>query len=170
MIRYSLRETSLGWLLVAETDEGVIRVAFADAPGRLESEFHAEWVPRGATARAQTVQESADAVLAAVEEPLRAGKLLETLPVAWRGSAFQRDVWQSLRRIPVGETTTYSRLASVLGRSGAARAVGGAVAANAVAVVVPCHRVVRADGSVGGFRWGHGRKRALLEREGAAPR
>ena len=84
-----------------------------------------------------------------------------------RGTAFQQRVWQALREIPAGETTTYSRLAQRIGAPKSVRAVAGACAANPLAVAIPCHRVVRSDGALSGYRWGVERKRALLEREAA---
>ena len=85
-----------------------------------------------------------------------------------RATAFQRRVWQALRAIPPGETRTYAEVARVIGRPGAARAVGAACARNPLALVIPCHRVVRGDGGLGGYAWGVGRKRRLLQRERAA--
>src|SRR5690606_2945176 len=106
------------------------------------------------------------AVLALIEAP-RTGL---DLPLDIRGTAFQRRVWQALRQIPPGETVSYSEIARRIGAPQAVRAVAGACAANALAVVIPCHRVVRNDGSLSGYRWGIERKRTLLQREsGKAP-
>jgi O-6-methylguanine DNA methyltransferase len=101
-------------------------------------------------------------VIAFVDRP----ELGLDLPLDLRGTAFQIRVWQALRAIPAGETVSYSELAARLGMQNATRAVAGACAANSVAVAVPCHRVVRNDGQLAGYRWGIERKRALLEREG----
>ncbi|HJN92541.1 MAG TPA: methylated-DNA--[protein]-cysteine S-methyltransferase, partial [Dehalococcoidia bacterium] len=92
------------------------------------------------------------------------------LPLDVRATAFQRQVWQALREIPLGETRTYSQIAALLGAPKAARAVGNACARNPVSIVVPCHRAVREDGGLGGYRWGLERKRALLEREAGGGR
>jgi O-6-methylguanine DNA methyltransferase len=90
------------------------------------------------------------------------------LPLDLRGSAFQQRVWQALREIPAGRTATYAEIAGRIGAPGAVRAVAGACAANPVAVAIPCHRVVRSDGTLSGYRWGVERKRALLRREASA--
>jgi AraC family transcriptional regulator of adaptative response/methylated-DNA-[protein]-cysteine methyltransferase len=89
------------------------------------------------------------------------------LPLDVRGTAFQQRVWQALREIPAGRTVSYAELAEMIGAPKGARAVAGACAANAIAVAIPCHRVVRNDGSISGYRWGVDRKAALLEREGS---
>jgi AraC family transcriptional regulator, regulatory protein of adaptative response / methylated-DNA-[protein]-cysteine methyltransferase len=91
-----------------------------------------------------------------------------TLPLDVRGTAFQRRVWQALREIPAGTTTTYARIAQRIGAPRAVRAVAQACASNAIAVAIPCHRVVRANGALSGYRWGVRRKRALLDREAAS--
>jgi AraC family transcriptional regulator of adaptative response/methylated-DNA-[protein]-cysteine methyltransferase len=93
----------------------------------------------------------------------------DDIPLDLRGTAFQRRVWEVLRRIPRGSTRTYGEIAREIGRPGAARAVAGACAGNRIAVVVPCHRVVREDGRLGGYRWGVERKRAMLARESSGP-
>jgi O-6-methylguanine DNA methyltransferase len=96
---------------------------------------------------------------------LEEGAPLAQVPLDLGGTPFARAVWNSLTRIPYGETRTYAEVADSIGRPGAARAVGTACASNPVAIIIPCHRVVRADGSGGGYRWGEDRKRALLARE-----
>ena len=100
-------------------------------------------------------------VIGFVDEPTRG----LALPLDVRGTAFQQQVWQALQRIPVGSTVSYSELAHKLGKPQASRAVAGACAANALAVAIPCHRVVRSDGAISGYRWGVERKRALLQHE-----
>src|SRR5690606_37961050 len=106
----------------------------------------------------------AAAVVGFVEQP---GIGLE-LPLDVRGTAFQQRVWEALRRIPPGRTASYAEIARCIGAPGSARAVAAACAANALAVAIPCHRVVRSDGGLSGYRWGVQRKRALLDREAAA--
>ena len=101
-------------------------------------------------------------VVGFVESP----KIGLDLPLDVRGTAFQQRVWQALREIPVGSTATYTEIAERIGKPAAVRAVAGACAANALAVAIPCHRVVRTDGSLSGYRWGVERKRSLLQREG----
>lgn len=160
-IRYGLARTSLGWLLAAATDRGICTIVLGDSPGPLirhlgerfpraplregDREF-AAWVAR---------------VVAFIDSPRRS----LDLPLDIRGTPFQRRVWEALRAIPPGETASYAEVARRIGRPGAARAVARACASNALAVAIPCHRVVRKDGEPGGYRWGAGRKRALLERE-----
>ena len=102
-------------------------------------------------------------VAATIEEPARASDL----PLDIRGTAFQQRVWNALRQIPIGTTSTYSEVAALIGSPSSSRAVGRACSANPVAVLVPCHRVVRADGRLAGYRWGVVRKRALLLKKGA---
>ena len=103
-------------------------------------------------------------VVGLVDDPTTAGA---DLPLDVQGTAFQERVWQALRAIPTGTTTTYREVAAAIGAPSSVRAVAGACAANRLAVAIPCHRVVRTDGGLSGYRWGIERKRALLEREGA---
>lgn len=162
-IRWSMVDTALGRALVAVTERGVCAVLLGEDEARLEAELRAEF-PRAALER---VDAGRDDFLAprvrAVADALaqRSGRV----PVELIGTAFQRRVWEALMRIPPGETTSYARLAESLGMPRGARAVARACAGNRVAVLVPCHRVVRGDGSLGGYRWGLPRKQALLEAE-----
>lgn len=162
-IRFAVGACSLGALLVAETARGLCEVALGDDPEALvhalERRFpKAELVGGDAAFEARVAQ-----VASLVEEPRRPVEL----PLDIRGTAFQQRVWRALQTIPPGETVSYSGLAERIGRPTAARAVARACATNTLAVVVPCHRVVRTDGGLSGYRWGIERKRALLEREGA---
>ncbi|MBI1777646.1 MAG: bifunctional DNA-binding transcriptional regulator/O6-methylguanine-DNA methyltransferase Ada [Proteobacteria bacterium] len=160
-VTYAIVASQLGRLLVAATARGVAMVALGESDRRLEAELAAE-LPGALLARD-------DSGLGAWVGPLvkhLAGKLPHLdLPVDVRATAFQRQVWEALRTIPTGTTTTYRDLARQIGQPSAARAVARACATNPVAVVVPCHRVVRGDGALGGYRWGMERKQALLERE-----
>jgi AraC family transcriptional regulator of adaptative response/methylated-DNA-[protein]-cysteine methyltransferase len=155
-IRYATARTPLGRLLVASTSRGVCAVSLGRSPADLAREF-----PR-ARIRKGVLREEVAAILA----HLRGTPSLD-LPTDVRATAFQARVWEHLRRIPYGRTTTYAEVARAIGRPRAARAVARAVGSNRVALVVPCHRVVRSDGELGGYRWGMSRKRRLLEREGA---
>ncbi|TPG13020.1 bifunctional DNA-binding transcriptional regulator/O6-methylguanine-DNA methyltransferase Ada [Sphingomonas oligophenolica] len=156
-IRWTITATSLGPLFIAATDKGLCRVSFDEDAAALAARFpHAEIVP-GRNALADL----AARVVAAVESPERD----HDLPIDVRGTAFQEAVWQALRTIPAGETRTYSELAAIAGRPAAVRAAGTACGANPLAVVVPCHRAQRTDGSLGGYAYGLDRKRALLARE-----
>lgn len=157
-IRWTMADTALGPLLIAATDRGLCRVAFDEDWTNLAARFpRSELLPGG----------EALAALAArvVAEVARPGSD-PGLPMDVRGTAFQEAVWQALRTIPPGETLSYAALAARAGNPSATRATGSACGANPVAVVIPCHRARRGDGSPGGYAWGLDRKTALLAREG----
>lgn len=158
-IRWTVAETSLGPLLVAATDKGLCRVAFDETALDLARRFPAAEVVQGGAALA----ELAARVVAEVETPGRDADL----PLDVQGTAFQEAVWQALRAIPPGETRSYAQLAAAAGSPGAVRAAGTACGANHIPVIIPCHRALRSDGSMGGYAYGVDRKRALLKREGA---
>lgn len=160
-VEFTIRECTLGRLLVAWTARGVCEVRLADTDEEAAEALRARFP--AATLRWTGAPAWVDEVAREVERPRRS-----TLPLDVQGTAFQQRVWEALRRIPPGETRTYGELAAQLGVPRAARAVAGAVAANPVAVLVPCHRVIRGDGQLSGFRWGPARKRELLRRERAA--
>jgi AraC family transcriptional regulator of adaptative response/methylated-DNA-[protein]-cysteine methyltransferase len=164
-IRFGTLATALGRLLVGATERGVCAVSLADDDGTLERELRAEF-PEAAIARDDR---GVAAWLAAVARGIAGGPAPD-VPLDLRGTAFQLGVWRALRGIPYGETRSYQEVAAAAGRAGAARAVARACAANRVAVLVPCHRVVPAAGGAGGYRWGAERKRALLASEREAPR
>ncbi len=156
-IRWTVAPTSLGPLLIAATDTGLCRVAFDENRTGLAARFpQAEIVEGGAA-----LTDLAARVVAEVESPGRH----PDLPLDVQGTAFQEAVWQALRAIPKGETRSYAQIAVAAGAPGAVRAVGSACGANAVAVVIPCHRVTRSGGALGGYAYGPERKRALLVRE-----
>ncbi|HUQ45084.1 MAG TPA: methylated-DNA--[protein]-cysteine S-methyltransferase [Gemmatimonadaceae bacterium] len=163
-IHYTALSTSLGLLLVAVTERGVCSVSLGDDEealvGALRAEFPAAELARATDASDRLV----DAVVAHVEG--RAGA--DELPMDVRATAFQWLVWRALQSIPEGVTRSYREVAVQLGRPTAARAVARACASNRIAVLIPCHRVVRGDGALGGYRWGIARKAALLAREGAS--
>ena len=165
-IRWSIAETALGTALVATTERGICMVELGGEVDALEAKLRGEF-PQ---ARLQRVDAGRDEFLAprvrAVAERLRGRD--GDVPVDLLGTAFQKNVWDALMRIPSGETRSYAALAAQLGQPRAARAVASACAHNRVAVVVPCHRVVRGDGSLGGYRWGLPLKQQLLQRERAA--
>lgn len=162
-LRWSLVPTALGQALVAVTERGVCAVLLGEDAGALEADSRAEFP----CATLRRVDAGRDEFLAprvrAVAEALsdRAG----AVPVELIGTAFQQRVWEALMRIPAGETRSYAELADSLGMPRGARAVARACAGNRVAVLVPCHRVIRGDGSLGGYRWGLPRKQALLDSE-----
>ena len=161
-LRFAVGECSLGSVLVARSDKGVCAILLGDAPEPLVQELTSRF-PQASLVRAddELCGLLAD-VVGLVEAPGQGLSLLLDL----RGTAFQQRVWQALREIPAGTTATYTEVASRIGEPRSVRAVAHACAANTLAVAVPCHRVVRADGSLSGYRWGVQRKRALLRREG----
>jgi AraC family transcriptional regulator of adaptative response/methylated-DNA-[protein]-cysteine methyltransferase len=160
-IRHAAAGTSLGRVLVAATDKGVCAIQFGDGDASLEA-----WLRRRfPNARIEPADPGFAATLAAVVALIERPGVDPGLPLDLRGTAFQERVWRALRAIPPGHTASYAEIAAAVGRPGAARGVATACAANAVAVAVPCHRVVHADGSISGYRWGVARKAALLARE-----
>ena len=163
-IRFAVGECSLGSILVAATDKGVCAILFGDDPDDLLRDLQdrfdkAELIGGDAEFEALVAQ-----VVGFVEQP----RLGLDLPLDVRGTAFQQRVWQALAEIPAGQTASYAQVAEQIGKPSAVRAVAQACAANALAVAIPCHRVVRNDGALSGYRWGVERKRALLDREAAA--
>jgi len=166
-LRWSTVETALGTALVAASARGICMVELGDGERALEATLRAEFP----NAELQRVDAGRDAFLAprvrAVADALAGTQA--TVDIDLLGTAFQKKVWDALMRIPPGETRSYAEVAAGLGAPNAARAVAGACARNRIAVLVPCHRVVRGDGSVGGYRWGLPLKRQLLQREGARP-
>ncbi len=165
-IAFSTVECPLGRLLVAATERGVCAVALADSDAPLEAALAAEF-PEAELHRGD---EEVGSWAAAVVEHLKGLRPALDLPLDVRATAFQRRVWEELQRIPSGQTRTYREVACAIGHPTAARAVARACATNPVALVIPCHRVVRGDGGEGGYRWGIGRKHALLESEAACSR
>lgn len=161
-IAYAVAESPLGLLLVAATAQGVCFVSLGDGEAELEAALRREF-PRAAEIRCD--QDAVGAAVAAVLDYLKGHSPHVDLPLDVRATAFQRRVWQGLLAIPYGETRTYKALAEALGMPGAPRAVGRACAGNPVALVIPCHRALRADGGLGGYRWGVKRKKMLLARE-----
>jgi AraC family transcriptional regulator of adaptative response/methylated-DNA-[protein]-cysteine methyltransferase len=166
-IRYTTTATPLGRLLVATTTRGICAVTLGDGDAALERRL-AEEFPRASRERVDAGREEwLDAVIARIASELgwsdAAAPAMPPLDIA--ATAFQWRVWEALTRIPAGETRSYRALAEELGSPKAARAIGNACGNNRLALIVPCHRVVREDGSLGGWRWGVERKRELLARE-----
>lgn len=160
-IRFAVGECSLGAILVAATPVGVCAVLMDDDAGALEAELRSRFPRAEIVAGDGEFTSWVAAVVALVENPHSRFEL----PLDIRGTAFQHLVWRTLQEIPAGSTASYSEIAARIGRPKAARAVAAACAANEVAVVIPCHRVVRSDDSISGYRWGVERKRELLRRE-----
>jgi AraC family transcriptional regulator, regulatory protein of adaptative response / methylated-DNA-[protein]-cysteine methyltransferase len=160
-IRFAVGECSLGSILVAATARGVCAVEFSDDPNALVQALERRF-PRARLVGGDPVFERTVAqVVALVERPWANGRL----PLDVQGTAFQRRVWQALRRTTPGSTVSYTDIAKRIGMPNSVRAVARACASNPTAVVVPCHRVVRKNGSPSGYKWGVDRKRTLLERE-----
>jgi AraC family transcriptional regulator of adaptative response/methylated-DNA-[protein]-cysteine methyltransferase len=160
-IRFSLGQCSLGAILVAASEKGVCHIALGDDPQSLLEELQDRF-PKAELVGGDAEFEAWMAVVVGFVESPGAGF---PLPLDVRGTAFQQRVWQALREVPLGETVSYSDIAKRIGAPLAVRAVAGACAANTLAVAIPCHRVVRNDGALSGYRWGVARKHALLERE-----
>lgn len=160
-IGYTIVDSTLGRLLIAATERGVCSVCLGDSDEPLEKALREEYPLAAIACDSRGLQ----AHVRQIREHLAGRALTLDLPVDVQATAFQWKVWQALRDIPYGETRSYSEIARSIGRPRAVRAVGHACATNRVAVVIPCHRAVRQDGSLGGYRWGLERKRALLDRE-----
>jgi AraC family transcriptional regulator of adaptative response/methylated-DNA-[protein]-cysteine methyltransferase len=160
-IRFAVGECWLGSILVAATDKGVCAILLGDDAEALVRELQDRFPKARLVGGDRAFEQLVAKVVGFVEAP----KLGLDLPLDVRGTAFQQRVWQALRKIPAGSTVTYSELAKRIGQPKAVRAVAQACASNPVAVAIPCHRVVRTDGSLSGYRWGVERKRALLARE-----
>ncbi|UNK79435.1 bifunctional DNA-binding transcriptional regulator/O6-methylguanine-DNA methyltransferase Ada [Sphingopyxis granuli] len=157
-IHWAVVPTSLGDMLVAATEKGVCRLSFAEGREALEGRFPAATLVEGGAAFAALLTQ----VVEVVETPA-AG--FDHIPIDVKGTAFQEAVWRELRKIPAGETRSYADIAAAVGKPKAVRAAGSANGANNVAVLIPCHRVVRSDGSLGGYAYGLPIKRELLKRE-----
>lgn len=160
-IRFAVAECSLGSILVASTPHGVCAISMGDEPEELVHDLERRF-PKARLVGADAAFEGHVAKAIGLVEHPRVGA---DLPLDIRGTAFQQRVWEALRRIPAGSTATYTEIARAIGAPTSARAVARACAANAIAVAIPCHRVVRTDGDPSGYRWGIDRKRALLARE-----
>jgi AraC family transcriptional regulator of adaptative response/methylated-DNA-[protein]-cysteine methyltransferase len=162
-IRFAVGQSSLGAILVASSDKGVASILIGDDADALVRDLQDRFP------RARLIGGDADyeALVARVVGLVEAPGLGLDLPLDVRGTAFQQRVWRALRDIPAGATATYADIARAIGAPKSVRAVAGACAANPIAVAIPCHRVVRTDGDLSGYRWGVDRKRALIAREGA---
>jgi AraC family transcriptional regulator of adaptative response/methylated-DNA-[protein]-cysteine methyltransferase len=163
VIRFALSECSLGSILVAASAKGICAILMGDDPDALLRELQDRFPKASFTSGDGAFEEWVAKVVAFVDTP-RTGL---DLPLDIRGTAFQQRVWQALCGIPLGSTASYTQIAERIGAPKAARAVAQACAANALAVAIPCHRVVRNDGALSGYRWGVERKRILLKREAA---
>ena len=156
-IRWAVVDTVLGKMLLAATDKGICRLSFDEDESALAQRFpKADIVASGAA-----LEELVTGAIAAIEHPAQ----MPNLPLDVAGTAFQQAIWNELRRIPAGETRTYADIAAAVGKPKAVRAAGSANGANNVAVLIPCYRVIRTDGSLGGYAYGLERKEKLLSAE-----
>jgi AraC family transcriptional regulator of adaptative response/methylated-DNA-[protein]-cysteine methyltransferase len=156
-ILWAVVDTRLGKMLLAATDKGICRLSFDEDVAELARRFpRAEIVAGGAA-----LEELVTGAIAAIEHPAQ----MPDLPLDVAGTAFQQAIWNELRRIPAGETRSYADIAAAVGKPDAVRAAGAANGANHVAVLIPCHRVIRSDGGLGGYAYGLDRKQTLLARE-----
>ncbi len=160
-IHFAIGACWLGAILVAATSKGVCAIMLGEDPGALARDLQNRFPRAHLVGGDREFERLVARVVGFIEAPARGFDL----PLDIRGTAFQRRVWEMLRAIPPGKTASYAEIAARLGKPSAARAVAGACAANALAVAIPCHRVVAANGELAGYRWGVGRKRRLLDRE-----
>ena len=161
VIRFAIGECSLGSILIAATERGVCAISLGDDPEKLARECQDRFPRAELIAGDAKFERWVAKVVGYVDNPA----IGLDLPLDIRGTAFQQRVWQALRDIPIGSTATYTEVAKRIGAPKSARAVARACATNLLAIAIPCHRVVRTDGSLSGYRWGIERKRALLRKE-----
>ena len=161
VIRFAIGACSLGAILVAATDKGICAILMGDDPELLARDLQDRFPAAELHGADAGFEDTVAKVVGLVEAPA----IGLDLPLDVRGTVFQQRVWEALRHIPSGQTVSYAELAARIGLPSGARAIAGACAANPVAVAIPCHRVVRNDGAISGYRWGVERKRALLDRE-----
>ena len=160
-INYMVAKSDLGWVLIGATERGICTIELGDSPDLLTRRLHNNFPKAVITENDAELNQWVQQILSHLKNPHR--KL--NLPLDIQGTAFQRQVWQTLREVPFGATTTYAEIAEKIGKPKAVRAVAGACASNKIAIAVPCHRVVRKNGGLGGYRWGNEKKRLILERE-----
>jgi AraC family transcriptional regulator, regulatory protein of adaptative response / methylated-DNA-[protein]-cysteine methyltransferase len=160
-IRFAIGQCSLGSILVGASEKGVCAIMMGDDPDALARDLQDRFPKADLIGADRDFERLVAKVVGFIEAP----KVGLDLPLDLRGTIFQRRVWKALREIPIGSTASYSKIADRIGSPRAIRAVAQACASNAIAVAIPCHRVVRSDGSLSGYRWGVERKRALLKRE-----
>jgi AraC family transcriptional regulator of adaptative response/methylated-DNA-[protein]-cysteine methyltransferase len=160
-IHFAIGECWLGSILVAKSDRGVCAILVGDDPQQLARDLQDQFPKANIIGNEAGYEDVVAKVVGLIETP----QIGLDLPLDIRGTAFQQRVWKALQQIPVGSTASYTKIAELIGMPKAVRAVASACASNAIAVAIPCHRVIRTDGGLSGYRWGVERKRALLERE-----
>jgi AraC family transcriptional regulator of adaptative response/methylated-DNA-[protein]-cysteine methyltransferase len=163
-IRFAFGKFSLGMMLVAATDKGIAAILLGDSRDELHRELVYAFPEAHLVADETGLADTAEKIVAFLDAPHQG----LDLPLDIRGSAQEQAVWQALRNVPAGQTTTYGQIAKSLALPATAQDVGAACAANVLAVAIPCHRVVKADGSISGYRWGVQRKRKLINLEAVA--
>jgi AraC family transcriptional regulator of adaptative response/methylated-DNA-[protein]-cysteine methyltransferase len=163
-LRFAIGACSLGAILTASSAKGIAAILLGDEPEALLRELQDSFP----NARFIGADSGYEAMVAKIVGMVEAPHLAADLPLDIRGTAFQQRVWQALMQIPAGTTATYAEIAASIGAPSASRAVAGACAANRLAVAIPCHRVVRTDGAISGYRWGIDRKRRLIKTEAAS--
>jgi AraC family transcriptional regulator of adaptative response/methylated-DNA-[protein]-cysteine methyltransferase len=161
-IRWAVVDTALGKMLLAATDKGICRLSFDEDEAALQRRFPNADIIAGGSA----IEHLVTGAIAAIENPVN----MPDLPLDVAGTAFQRAIWNELKLIPAGKTRTYADIAAAVGSPNAVRAAGSANGANNVAILIPCHRVIRSDGTLGGYAYGLERKQALLDKERAQER
>jgi len=164
-IHYACRASALGLMMMAATENGICFVQFADDETELLTQLKGEFPHASLTLSASQHSVALDSWMEALDQHISAGKPRPDLPLDIKGTAFQMQVWQFLLTIKEGEVLSYGEVAEQMGTPNAARAVGTACGKNRIAVLIPCHRVLRGDGGLGGYRWGLERKRTLLAKE-----
>jgi len=163
-IKVALGECSLGSILVAASEKGICSIAIGDDPNMLVEQFQSEFSGAEVLTGLEEFETQVANIVGLIEYPKKGCEL----PLDIRGTAFQKKVWNALSRIPAGETANYAEIAKLIGSPKSTRAVAQACGANRLAVAIPCHRVIRSDGGISGYRWGVQRKQILLEREQVA--
>ena len=166
LIQMAAAETPLGMLVIAATERGICAIELGDDAALLQTNLGERFAHAELSAASADVQGWLAELVAHIQQPQQSLQL----PLNVQGTAFQRRVWEALQTIPPGETRTYSQLALQIGKPQAIRAVASACGANKLAIAVPCHRAVRADGQPSGYRWGLERKKMLLKREAGGER
>ncbi len=161
VIQFAIGECSLGFFLVATTEKGVCLISLCDNPEELIQDMKKRFTLKSPVFAQEKLNPLMAQVLDLIENPGKGA----SFPLDAQGSVFQNRVWKALKRIPPGKTVSYSEIARSIGAPNSSRAVAHACAANPLAVVIPCHRVLRSNGGLAGYRWGIERKRALLDRE-----
>jgi AraC family transcriptional regulator of adaptative response/methylated-DNA-[protein]-cysteine methyltransferase len=167
-ISYASSPTPLGTMMIAATDRGLCSLQFGESEAELRARLAKEYPAAKLSPMPPARKGLFSQWMRALSQYLEGSTTALDLPLDVHGTAFQMKVWSYLQRIPYGEVQSYSEVAAGIGRPDAVRAVGSACAGNQVALVIPCHRVIRGDGGLGGYRWGLHRKRTLIERERAA--